>query len=165
VRIREYRPREAPAVGRLIASTYASFNLDHLSENETDSMLGPFARASSTDPGDRREIAAVIEAEVVLVAADDGEIIGVLRGRPGRLHSLFVSETHHRRGVGRRLFERFEATTGSGESTGIGVASTLFAVPFYEAMGFKKTTGPRRMRSFDGEGLQYQPMKKTAARG
>jgi len=39
--------------------------------------------------------------------------------------------------------------------------STLFAAPFYQAVGDKKTTGVRRMRSFDGEGLPYQPMKKT----
>ena len=37
---------------------------------------------------------------------------------------------------------------------------TLYAVPFYEAMGYKKTTGIRNCWSFDGRGLKYQPMKK-----
>jgi len=42
----------------------------------------------------------------------------------------------------------------------IRVASTLYAVPFYQAVGYKKTTGVRAMRSFDGSGFEYQPMRK-----
>jgi hypothetical protein len=40
------------------------------------------------------------------------------------------------------------------------VASTLYAVPFYQMMGYKKTTGVRPCWSFGGRGLVYQPMKK-----
>jgi len=43
--------------------------------------------------------------------------------------------------------------------------ATLFAVPFYQAMGFKKSTGMRKMKSFEGEGLPYQPMKKILKKG
>jgi hypothetical protein len=42
----------------------------------------------------------------------------------------------------------------------ISLAATLYAVPFYEAMGYKKTTGVRNCWSFGGRGLKYQPMKK-----
>ena len=89
------------------------------------------------------------------------EIIGVLRGRPGRLASLFVIEERHRRGVGSRLVERFEQEVRSAGGGRVRVAATLFAVPFYQALGYRKTTGPRTLRSFDGEGLPYQPMMKT----
>ena len=41
----------------------------------------------------------------------------------------------------------------------IRVASMLYAVPFYRAVGYKKTTGVRTMKSFDGSGFKYQPMK------
>ena len=41
------------------------------------------------------------------------------------------------------------------------VAATLYAVPFYLKMGFKRTTGVRSGRSFEGRGLMVQPMKKA----
>ena len=40
------------------------------------------------------------------------------------------------------------------------MAATLYAVPFYLSMGYKKTTGIRPGWSFEGTGLVYQPMKK-----
>ena len=39
--------------------------------------------------------------------------------------------------------------------------STLYAVPFYTKLGYKKTTGVRAAWSFEGTGLLYQPMKKV----
>ncbi len=46
----------------------------------------------------------------------------------------------------------------------IRLMSTLYAVPFYQAVGYRESTGVRRMRSFDGDGLEYQPMKKVLKR-
>ncbi len=43
----------------------------------------------------------------------------------------------------------------------IRVAATLYAVPFYAALGYHRTTGVRNGRSFEGTGLRYQPMKKA----
>ncbi|MCJ7725945.1 MAG: GNAT family N-acetyltransferase [Acidimicrobiia bacterium] len=163
VRIREYRRADAPAVGKLIASTYAGFNLAEFSEEVRTAMLGPFANAASNDPEHRREITAVLGADILLVAEDGGEIIGVLRGRQGRLQSLFVSGGHHRRGIGTRLVERFERRVRAGGGGVVKVAATLFAVPFYQEMGYRKTTGPRRLKSFQGDGLPFQPMQKMVS--
>jgi len=87
----------------------------------------------------------------------------VLRGRKERLASLFVREDHHRRGIGRRLVEQFEQECLRQEATVIRVAATLYAIPFYAALGYRKTTGVRNGWSFEGTGLQYQPMKKVLA--
>jgi ABC-type molybdate transport system substrate-binding protein len=57
-------------------------------------------------------------------------------------------------------FERHCRTRGI---TTIKVASTRYAVPFYQAMAYKLSTGVRTTRSFQGSGLAYQPMKKTLA--
>lgn len=57
--------------------------------------------------------------------------------------------------------ERFEQECVREGSEGVRVQATLYAVPFYLAMGYKRTTGVRQMSSFDGRGLEYQPMKKT----
>lgn len=59
------------------------------------------------------------------------------------------------------MVTRFEHECRREGATEIKVMATLYAVPFYLAVDYKRTTGVRRMRSFDGEGLEYQPMKKV----
>jgi GNAT superfamily N-acetyltransferase len=159
--VRPYGPEDAESTGRLIADTYTKFNLTFASSDELPRFLGPFQHSRSADPAHRAAIADAISADIVLVAQDGDEIVGVLRGRTDKLQSLFVRGNHHRQGVGRRLVQTFEAECRQAGSTGIKVMSTLYAVPFYEAMDYKRTTGVRHMRSFDAHGLTYQPMQKT----
>ena len=159
--IRHYRDDEAESVGRLIADTYTKFNLSFAPPEERSLFLGPFRHARSHEESHQMAIAQVIRAAMVFVAEDEGEIVGVLRGRKDKLQSLFVREDYHRQGIGRRLVERFEQECAREGSEGVRVQATLYAVPFYLAMGYKRTTGVRQMSSFDGRGLEYQPMKKA----
>ena len=161
MRIRSYRTADAAQVGRLIASTYRDFNLSHADPEEQDRLLGPFRLAFSENPIHQEAIASVIASQMVYVAEEDGAIAGVLRGREGVLASLFVGKAFHRQGIGRALVEHFESESRSLGVPAIRVAATLYAVPFYRRMGFKKTTGIRPCRSFDGTDLTYQPMKKS----
>jgi GNAT superfamily N-acetyltransferase len=149
------------SVGKLIADTYSEFNLSFVPPEELGSFLGPFQYAKSKEKAHQEAIAKVIKSAIVLVAEDDGEIIGVLRGRRIRLGSLFVRGDYHRRGIGRKLVEHFELECIRQGPTVIRVASTLYAVPFYLAMGYKKSTGVRTGWSFDGRGLKIQPMRKV----
>jgi len=160
VKIRPYREADTIAVGRLIESTYRRFNLSHADPEEQDRLLGPFRHARSDDPEHRAAIAAVIRSPILYVAEDEDEIVGVLRGREGVLASLFVDGRRHRRGIGRALVERFEANCRALGCHKIRVAATLFAVPFYHALGYQRTTGVRPCKSFDGTDLKYQPMRK-----
>jgi GNAT superfamily N-acetyltransferase len=162
-RIRPYRASDAERVGRLIADTYSEFNLSTASAEERDRLLGPFKHTRSTEPSHQEAIARVIRADMVLVAEENGEIVGVLRGRKDRLQSLFVRGDHHRRGIGRDLVESFERACREQGASEIRLAATLYAVPFYQALGYKKTTGVRSGRSFEGR-LEWQPMKKVLAR-
>ena len=41
------------------------------------------------------------------------------------------------------------------------LSATLYAVPFYLSVGYKRSTGIRSMHSFEEGGLPYQPMKKV----
>jgi GNAT superfamily N-acetyltransferase len=158
---RDYREDDAPSVGRLIADTYVKYNLDFLPVEARGPFLGPFRHALSPDRAHQEAIAQVICSEMVLVAEDGGEIVGVLRGRKGRLASLFVRGDRHRQGIGRRLVERFERVSLERDVTVIRVASTLYGVPFYLAMGYVRSTGVRSGHSFEGRGLPYQPMRKV----
>ncbi len=159
--IRPYRESDAERVGRLIADTYSRFNLSFASPDELAKLLGPFRHAWSAEPAHREAISQVIRAPMVFVAEEDGEIVGVLRGRRERLASLFVRGDRHRRGIGRRLVEQFEQECIRQDVTVIRVAATLYAIPFYTALGYRRTTGVRNGWSFEGRGLRYQPMKKV----
>jgi predicted N-acetyltransferase YhbS len=161
ITIRKYDRGDAVDVGILIADTYREFNLDFASPDQLPALLGPFKYARSTVEAHRQEIARTIQSEVVLVAQDGDQIVGVLRGRRERLASLFVRKDYHRQGIGRRLVQEFERHCTEKGSKVIRVASTLFAVPFYSALGYRKSTGVRNGWSFEGQGLTYQPMKKT----
>ncbi|MDX5319138.1 MAG: GNAT family N-acetyltransferase [Actinomycetes bacterium] len=158
--IRPYRESDADAVGRLIADTFARFNLAFASADQLALLLGPFRHAGSPDPAQRAAIAEMIRSPIVLVAEDEDEVVGILRGRSERLASLFVRGDHHRRGIGRRLVTAFEEDRPLSGDAVIRLASTLYAVPFYPALGYRRTTGVRVGRSFDGTGLPYQPMRK-----
>ncbi len=165
ITIRKYQEQDATCTGILIADTYSEFNLSFATPEQRAAFLGPFRHARSTDPAHQEAIAKTLQASMMFLAEKDGEIVGVLRGKKDKLQSLFVQGDLHRQGIGRRLVERFEQDCIEQEATVIRLMATLFAVPFYQAMGYKKSTGVRKMRSFEGEGLPYQPMKKVLRLG
>ncbi len=160
--IRDYNEdADVEQVGMLIAETYRKYNLDFAPPEEQQKLLGPFRYAGSTRPSHRDEIARVLRAEMVFVAEDEGEIVGVLRCRKERIQSLFVRGDRHRQGIGRRLVEHCEQECARLGSWVIRLAATLYAIPFYQAMGYRKSSGIRNGWSFEGSGLKYQPMKKV----
>jgi predicted N-acetyltransferase YhbS len=161
--IRRYEESDAARVDRLIADTYSAFNLSFLPAEERGPILGPFQYAWSQERSHQVAIAQALQAAMMFVAEEDGEIVGVLRGTPDRLQSLFVRGDHHRQGIGQRLVERFEAECIQQGAAVLRVAATLYAVPFYRALGYKRSTGMRSGWSFDGRGLQVQPMRKVVA--
>ena len=162
ITIRDYHHRDdAQSIGRLIADTYSKYNLDFLPPEKRGPFLGPFQHAYSPDPKHQEAIANVVASEMLFVAEQDGEIVGVLRGRKERLASLFVRGDRHRQGIGRKLVERFEQASREQEVKVIRVAATLYGTPFYLAMGYKRSTGIRSGGSFEGHGLPIQPMRKV----
>jgi GNAT superfamily N-acetyltransferase len=160
IKIRDYQEDDARQVGILIADTYTEFNLDFASPEELPLLLGPFRHARSSDQANQQEIADTIHSEIVLVAEDGSKIVGVLRGRKERLASLFVHKDYHRRGIGQSLVEQFEQESLNQGVGLIKVAATLFAVPFYKKMGYEESGEIKTSWSFDGYGLQHQPMIK-----
>ena len=158
--IRDYQKDDAFAVGLLIKKTYSEFDLDFLEKEQLPAYLGPFAFAGDGNPGHQQALQAVIWSQFVYLAEINGTIAGVLRGRMDRLGSLFVAWEHHQQGIGRELVEHFEDPVRREQGTVIRVASSLYAVPFYSKMGYKKSTGVRNSWSFQGYGCPIQPMKK-----
>jgi len=161
--IRSARDEDFGSIGRLIAGVYSRYNLDFLPEEERGPFLGPFLHADSADESHREKLRRTIWSPTLLVADECGNVVGVLRGRPERLASLFVRADHHRRGIGRSLVDQFEALSAEQGVRVIRLAATLYAVPFYLALGYKRSTGLRNGWSFEGHGLKIQPMRKDLA--
>ncbi len=158
--IRNYQESDTREVGCLIADTYSEFNLSFATPEDRDLMLGPFRHAQSSDEAHQQAIVEILRSPIFLVAEREDQIAGVLRGRKERLASLFVRKDFHQQGIGRRLVESFETEMIEQGVSVIRVAATIYAVPFYAKLGYKKSTGLRTSWSFDGYGLPYQPMKK-----
>ena len=159
--IRAYNPADAFEVGKLIQETYSRFNLSFLPARERGPFLGPFRFAAQPDPAQLHTIHNMISTDLVLLAEDSGMVAGVLRGRIDRLGSLFVYQDYQGHGVGRSLVEEYEGWVQMKGGKVIRVAATLYAVPFYQKMGYKKSTGVRKSWSFEGYGLPIQPMRKV----
>lgn len=162
--IRDYQDSDSIEVGILIKNTYSEFNLSYLALSDQAPFLGPFFYAESPDPNHINEIKRMIHSQIVSVAQEGEKVVGVLRGRVGRLGSLFVAESHHGQGIGRMLVERFEQEIISRGGGVIRVASSICAVPFYTKLGYKKSTGVRKSWSFDGYGFPIQPMRKAISK-
>jgi len=161
ITIRFYQESDAQSIGRLIADTYGEFNLSFVPPEVRGPFLGPFRYARSSEKAHQDAIIEVVKAPMVYVAEDDGEVVGVLRGRKERLASLFVRGDRQRQGIGRRLVERFEQESVRQGTTVVRVAATLYGIPFYLALGYRKSTGVRTGWSFEGRGLKVQPMRKV----
>jgi GNAT superfamily N-acetyltransferase len=161
IHIRNYEEIDSVKIGRLIEKTYGEFNLSFASPENRLRMLGPFRHAWSDESVHQEAIAAILESPIFLVAEARGEIAGILRGRKERLASLFVRKEFHHHGIGRRLVEVFETEMRRQNVSVIRVASTLYAVPFYSKLGYKKSTGLRTSWSFEGYGIPIQPMRKV----
>ena len=165
IKIRPYQETDSESAGKLIAATYRKYNLSFVSLDDQDSYLGPFQFADSKEKTHREDIASAIKAPVVYVAENEkGEIVGILRGKKDRLQSLFVRGDMHHRGIGRSLVELFEQVCLELGGEMIRLASTLYAIPFYKRLGYKKSTGIRAGWSFAGEDFKWQPMKKILSK-
>lgn len=160
IEIRKYTKEDSMQIGQLILEIYRDFNLDFAKPKQQKELLGPFYYAHSNKKEHIEKIAETIQAKILLVALYRDKIVGVLRGKEDKLQSLFVDRKYHRKGIGRKLVDTFEKQVTQMGGNVIKLMSTIYAIQFYQSIGYKKTTGIRIMKTFDGSGLPYQPMKK-----
>ena len=74
---------------------------------------------------------------------------------PMFLKTPTTNEKFQKKGVGIKLIQQYEKECKKLGHREIVLRSQLYAVPFYHACGYKKTTGIRNK-----DGLLVQPMKK-----
>jgi GNAT superfamily N-acetyltransferase len=130
-------------------------------------QLRRYVLKDCTTPEGRRALLASITPEALQelprrgyqyhVAASGADVFGIVGMRDAsHLHHLFVAESVRGTGMGRRLWEAardavcIHATAPPVFTT----QSSLYAVPFFRALGFA-TTGPEEER----DGIRMQPMR------
>jgi ribosomal protein S18 acetylase RimI-like enzyme/purine-nucleoside phosphorylase len=130
-RLRDCRPEEAEAVVQL------------WQEAET---------INATDTADTLRLALTDSTAVVLVAEEDGRLVGSVIGSfdgwRGNVYRLAVHPAHRRRGIARRLVaevERRLAALGAKRMTALVLQDHPWAVGFWQAVGYK---GDPRMARF-----------------
>lgn len=95
--------------------------------------------------------------ELCYVALDKTKLIGVVRGSKWYCANLFVDTSYQWQWIWVILMQTFEKKCRSLGIKEVKLRSSMHAVPFYEAIGYKKTTG---VRPYKDLAKALQPMKK-----
>ena len=162
IKIREFEPADTYKVGILIADTFEKFNLDYLPEDERSAYLGGYRHARSHDEAHQKAIYDLINAErVYLAVTSEDEIVGVVRAKPGKIQSLFVHEDYHRQGIARSLIFKVENEFKDLGVEKISLAASIYAIPFYQHLGYQKVGDIEFGPCFDGPNFKWQRMEKS----
>lgn len=152
VSIRAYKKSDFIKVRNLIVRTFKEINPCNADKKSVQRMVDSMTK---NNPGGDDLRSRYDSAPICFVAVDKIKIVGVIRGDEIRLKNLYVDTTYFRKGIGKKLYEKFEAKARKLGYPHIKIYSSIYAIPFYEAVGFKKTRGPVKVK-----GLNMQPMKK-----
>lgn len=156
MKFRKFKKSDTKEVARIKTDVFKSCN-----QNEYFDKRAVYKYLERTDP--KRSEAELFKIfnfsslPIFYVAEDDKTgLLGYIAGNKNRIVNLFVEQNDHKKGIGKKLVELFEKEAKKQGAKEIRLRSSLFAVRFYEKMGYKKTTGVRNLR-----GLKVQPMKKS----
>jgi GNAT superfamily N-acetyltransferase len=152
IKIRKFTKKDTVNTALLMVNVYKKFNQGE----STKKGLQEYVNSVHPDKVPLDKLYKKLNKPIAFVATDKDKIIGVVRGNPDRINSLFVDGKYQKKGVGKKLVEFFVRAAKKQGAEFIKVRSSVFAVPFYEAMGFKKTTGLRRPH-----GMKMYNMKKA----
>ncbi|MBP6910438.1 GNAT family N-acetyltransferase [Patescibacteria group bacterium] len=78
--------------------------------------------------------------DICYVALDKTKVVGVVRGSKGYCSNLFVDSRYHGQGIGKMLMNAFEKKCKALGEKEVKIRSSKYAVPFYTAIGYTKTT-------------------------
>jgi len=152
IKYRKFSDKDVKDVARLMPRVYKEFN----NKEASPEKIQEFSDSMDPKKNSNKELLKKIKRPLFFVATEKGKIIGIIRGMPDSLTSLFVEGKYHKQGIGKKLFEFFQKEAIKQGSKSIKVRASLFATSFYQKIGFKKTTGQRRF-----QGMAIYSMKKT----
>lgn len=154
MKFRKFKKRDIRQIAKIKNYVFSSFNKsEYFERNAVERYLSYTALTKSNK--ELIEVFNISKDTIFYVAEENNKIKGYINGRKNKIGNLFVFGVEHKKGIGRKLVELFEKESKKQNSHGIKINSSIYAIPFYEKMGYKKTTGIKNM-----SGLRVQPMKK-----
>ena len=152
-KIKKFQKKDTEAVARLVFDTFKRFNSgDYFDKRGVQKYLDMY----DTKKNRVEDIYQSFKrSPIFYVAVKEDKIVGMVRGRPDKLINLYVDERFQGQGIARKLVEKFETEAKKRGGEEIKIRSSVYAMPFYEKMGYKKTTGIRNLK-----GVKVYPMKK-----
>lgn len=152
IKLRAFKISDTYSTAKLVFDTFKFFNSKDGEKEAVKRYLDKYNFQKNLDKIKKQ----FSESEIFFVATENNKIVGMIRGRKGRFINLFVNAKCHKKSIGRKLVERYEKECVEKGSHEIKISSSVYAISFYEKLGYKKTTGIRNFK-----GLKIQPMKKV----
>ncbi len=151
--IRKFKKEDTREVALLIKNTYQEFNSqEYFRKSAIRNYLDRYDPNKKSVEDLYKKLSETI---IFYVAISKNRVVGMIRGKPDRIVNLFVDKDYHHKGIGKKLVEKFEQEARKDKIKEIKIKSSLYAISFYQKMGYKKTTGIR-----DCHGLKVCPMRK-----
>lgn len=151
--LRKFQKEDTKTVALLVMNTYMRFNFNEYTiKSASQEYINHYDPKKNTT---QQLYENFQKTPIFYVAVENNQILGMIRGRLDKIVNLFVDGKHHKKGIGRLLVNKFESEARKQKSKEIRIRASLYAVTFYQKMGYKKTTG---IRNFHG--LKIYPMKK-----
>lgn len=108
---------------------------------------------------------------LVVVDRDDNVVAFAYTGKPStelsssemdfELYKLYVSPAMGRRGIGKRLIKEIEKRISNDGGNGIVLRSSMNALPFYEACGYRRVlTGMEHIACVGEARIEYKRLEK-----
>ncbi len=152
MKIRKYKKTDLKEAANLISRTFRKFNSDEGTKKGVKDYIEFYTPKEKNLLKIKEQFS---KTPIFLVAVEKNNLVGLIRGRQDRITNLFVGASYHRRKIGKKLIVAFERAVLKTNSKLVKAAASLYAVPFYQKMGYKKTTGIRHRY-----GLRIQPLQK-----
>ncbi len=155
--IKKFKKENTKEIALLIRNVFKEFNSnEYFKKSAIQRFLDHF---DVKKRGIEEVYKTLSKSTIFYIALDSDKIVGIIRGGKERLVNLFISGKYHKRGIGKKLINKFEREAFKENFKEIKIRSSIYAIPFYQGMGYKKSTGIRNFM-----GLKVCPMKKTLKR-
>ena len=153
ITIRKYEDVDFVPVAKLVRDVFTEFVMPDASPEGVVWWTNYHRLHGPRQEDVRRRFAA---CPIRYVAVDGEAIVGTIMGTAEELVRIFVRPSHHGRGIGSALVERFERDCTALGSAQYRITAALCSVSFYQKLGCKMTRGVRNLH-----GLKVQPMRKA----
>ncbi len=151
---RKFRKEDIRQIAKIRNDVFSKYNRKEYFKKDA---IEWYLNLTSLDKSDEELLEAfyISDKTIFYVAEDNKKIIGYIKGNKNKIGNLFVLGSSHKKGIGKKLVELLEKEARKQNSKEIRIRSSIYAVPFYQRIGYKKTTGIRNLNN-----LKVQPMKK-----